>query len=278
MNAVISVVGAMAACLAVPSDAAKFERDGWAMQPAAGCVPRIEQVDARPTYDAQARAELARDPLMRLKPDYHDMPAHLRFDLGACYGEPGMFDASLRVLPVDAYRRIQDDGRAPGTHLSTMFGELRSWIAAGPDAIADWPMVPYLDMSPQFTVQRRALHFRGGQGIRVVTQFVPDVGFATSRLVSYVFQGLTDDGRTFVLMTVPLTLTGAADADAVEHLGFTFEQIEKREGARRYEKAVGALIAKHGVKPSLAELDALIESLAGDSQRHGLRVAAPPSR
>lgn len=278
MNAVIGVVAAVATCLAVPANAATVERDGGSMQSAAGCVPRIEQVDAHPTYDAQARAERARDPLMLLRPDYHDMPAHRRFDLGACYGEPGLFDASLRVLPVDAYLRIQDDGLEPGTHLATMFGQLRAWIAAGPDAIADWPMVPYLDMSPQFTVQRRALHFRGGQGIRVVTQFVPDVGFATSRLVSYVFQGFTDDGRTFVLMTVPLTLTGAADADAVDHLGFTLEQIEAREGARRYEKAVDALIVKHGTKPSIAELDGLIERLAWDPQNDAPRVAAPPSR
>lgn len=257
----------VAALLAVPTGAAKLERDGWSLQPPRNCAPRIEHVDAHPTYDAQARADFARDPMLSLKPDYYDMPAHLRFDLGTCYGEPGMFDAALRVFPVADYRRIVDDGRKPGTHMDQQFDALRRWIDGKPDAVANWPMIPFLDMSPQFTVQRRALRFRGGHGIRVVTQFVPDVGFANSRIVSYVFQGLSDDGRTFVLLTVPLTLTGAAADGADTHLGFTYEQIEKPEGARRYEKAIAALVAKNGTTPTLAELDALIESVVAPAQQ-----------
>jgi hypothetical protein len=261
MNAWMRTMVAISMTFAAPLDAAKPGHDDWSLRPTSSCTPRIERVDAHPTYDAAARADFARDPLLSLKPDYYDMPAHRRFDLSACYGPPGMFDAGLRVFAVADYLHIFDDGRTPGTYQQKQFDALRGWLAGKPDAVANWPMIPFLDMSPQFTVQRRALRFAGGKGIRVVTQFVPDVGFASSRIVSYVFQGLSDDGRTFVLMTVPLTLTDAATDGAEEHLGFTYEQIERPEGARRYEQAIDALIVKNGTTPTLAELDRLVESL-----------------
>lgn len=265
MSATLALA-AVAASLATPLAAAKPGREGWTLQPAKGCAPRVEHVAAHPTYDAEARAAFARDPMLSLKPGFHDMPAHLRFDLAPCYDPTGMTAPALRVLPVAEYERILDNGSTPSKYMTQQFDALRRWIDGPPDAMANWPMIPFLDMSPQFTLQRRALRFRGGRGIRVVTQFVPDVGFATSRLVSYVFQGLTDDGRTFVLMTVPLTLAGAAADDAREHLGFTLDAIEKPDGARDYEKAVAALFVKNGTTPPIAELDALIESLARDAK------------
>ncbi|HSX58876.1 MAG TPA: hypothetical protein VLF18_01635 [Tahibacter sp.] len=258
------------ALLAEPLAAATIGRDGWSLRPPRGCTPHVERIDAQPTYDAQARAALARDPMRVLKPHYYDMPAHLRFDLRACYGGPDLLDASLRVFPVADYLRIFDDGRKPGGHVAKEFDALRRWLAGPPGAVAHWPMIPFLDMSPQFTVERRALRFQGGRGIRVVTQFVPDVGFATSRRVSYVFQGLSDDGRSYVLLTVPLTIVDGAADDAQEHLGFSYEQIERPDGAQRYERAVAKLVAKHGTTPALAELDAVVEGLAHDAvQRVG---------
>ncbi|MBL8297162.1 MAG: hypothetical protein JNN30_02335 [Rhodanobacteraceae bacterium] len=270
MSALMRLAAAFAAVLAGPLTAGPIELDGWTLQPVASCTARAGRVAAHPTYDAAARADLARDPMLSLKPDYYDMPAHLHFDLSACYGPSGLFDAGLRVLPVSDYLHILDDGRTPGTHMAKQFDTLRHWLSGKPDAVAVWPLVPFLDMSPQFTVQRRALRFHGGRGIRVVTQFVPDAGFATSGLVSYVFQGLSDDGRSFVLLTVPLTIDGAAADGAREHLGFTLEQLDRNAAAaQRYERAVDALLARSGTKPALTELDALVESLSNKTGQPG---------
>lgn len=252
---------------------------GWSLQPPPHCAVRAAHVAANPLYDAQSRAELAREPTAILKPDYANMPAHLRFDLSACYGTEGLFDASLRVLPVAGYRHILDDGRKPAATMDTQFAALNTWLEKGPDAVADWPMIPFLDMSPQFTVQRRALRFDGGRGIRVVTQFVPDVGFATSRSISYVFQGLDDEGRQFVLLTVPLIVDGAAAADVREHLGFNLDQLERDPDAgRRYERAVDDLVARNGTRPSLAELDALVEHLQRGVTKGKTRDASGKSK
>lgn len=255
------------------SGAATLAGDGWSLQPPPGCTASVETVAANPLYSEQARRDLARDPLLSLKPDFSNMPRHLRFDLSACYRLRGMFGASLRVLPVAEYAHIYDKNAA-GTDSdwgSGVLAELKTWLSGNPAAVARWPMVPYLDMSPQFTVERRALQFPGGHGIRVVTQFVPDVGFAESGIVSYVFQGLSDDGRDFVLLTVPLALEGAAADRAEQHLGFSLDAIERdEEQRRRYEAAIAALVARHGTRPALAELDAIVESLR--------RTDAPASR
>lgn len=254
------------------SGAATLARDGWSLQPPPGCTASAETVAANPLYSEQARRDLARDPLLSLKPDFNNMPRHLRFDLSACYRLRGMFDASLRVLPVAEYAHIYDKDAA-GTDSdwsSDVLAELKTWLSGNP--AARWPMVPYLDMSPQFTVERRALQFPGGHGIRVVTQFVPDVGFAESGIVSYVFQGLSDDGRDFVLLTVPLALKGAAADRAEQHLGFSLDAIERdEEQRRRYEAAIAALVARQGTQPALAELDAIVESL----RRTDVQASAP---
>jgi hypothetical protein len=277
VNRFVRIAAAATALCAGQLPAAKLERDGWSLQPPPDCTVRAGHVAARPLYDAQARADLARDPMRILKPDYDNMPAHLRFDLDACYDPAGRSGASLRVLPVAEYRHILDDGRKSEGWVGKQFDALTRWLDGAPDAVADWPMVPFLDMSPQFTAQRRALRFRGGRGIRVVTQFVPDVGFATSGIVRYVFQGLSDDGRDFVLLTVPLTIDGAAADDAPEHLGFTLDQLEgDADAARRYEQAVAALIAKQGTRPALAELDALVESLVRESAQTTHLPTRPP--
>lgn len=261
-----SVFAALATLL---SGAAPVQHDGWSMMPPAGCDVRGEMVAANPLYDEQARRDLARDRQLLLKPGYYTMPRHVRFDLRACYPQADMSDASLRVLPVEDYTHIYDSGTAltRDTAAGGEFAALKTWLSGPPDAVANWPMIPFLDMSPQFTVARRALRFNGGRGIRVVTQFVPDVGFAQSGLVSYVFQGLSDDGRDFILLSVPLAIDGAASADAQQHLGFDLALLDTDLAARqRYEAAVQALVARHGTRPALAELDAIVESLRRDTR------------
>ena len=145
-----------------------------------------------------------------------------------------------------------------------------------PDAVRDWPFLPFLDMSPQYTVQRRALAFAGGRGIRVLTQFVPDVGFAQSGQLSYVFQGLTTDGQYYVLLTMPLALSGLAGRDDDTHLGFTLTQLDTDRAAdARYEAAIDALLRKRGkeLQPDLAGLDALVRSLRWEA-----KAAAPAAQ
>lgn len=249
-----------------PSVAARIGMDGWSLQLPAGCKAQWQRIPALPLYDAQARKDLAADPLMSLKPDFSNMPDHLKVDLSGCYpGEDG-FGAALRVLPVESYLHIydksdEDKESAPQDALA----RLQQWLAGDLQSMPDWPFLPFVDLHAQHSTQRKTVHFgQGGRGIRVVAQFVPDDGFAWVDRFTYIFQGLSDDNAYFVLLTVPLSIDGLAANGAKEHLGFTETDVfENRDAYLRYEKAVAELFdsgAAH-ILPAPVELDELILSL-----------------
>lgn len=251
--------------LAGTAGAGTLGRDGWSLHLPRGSQASFTTVDANPLYNEQERQEFATSGT-HLKPNFYNLPAHLRVDLA-----PGQesrdtfFAAALYLIPVQPYLSVLSPVENPqDTWTSQEHRALQHWLAGPPGAVRQWPFLPFLDMSPQFTVQRRALEFGGGRGIRVLTQFVPDVGFAQSGQLSYVFQGLTTDGQYYVLLTMPLSLSGLAGRDDDTHLGFTLTQLDTdRAASARYEAAIDALLRKRGkeLQPDLAGLDALVRSL-----------------
>lgn len=268
-TAILAALAAAAVLALLPVDpamAARIARDGWSLELPAGCKTQWQRAQATPLYDAQARKDLAADPLMSLKPDFSNMPEHLWVDLSTCYPGQAGFGAALRILPVEPYLHIYDNSdddkeSAPQQELA----RLQQWLAGGAQSMQDWPFLPYVDMHARHSTQQQTLHFgQGGHGIRVLAQFVPDDGFAWADRFDYIFQGLSDDGVYFVLLTVPLRIDGLANDDAKEHLGFSDSEVfENRDSYRRYEKAVARLFdtgAVH-VRPAPAALDELILSL-----------------
>lgn len=262
----LAAAAALALLPAAPGLAARISMDGWSLQLPAGCKAQWQRLPATPLYDAQARKDLAADPMMSLKPDFTNMPEHLEVDLSRCYSGEGGFGAALRILPVEPYLHIYDKSdddkeSAPQEELA----RLQQWLAGGPQSMPDWPFLPYVDMHAQHSTQRKALPFGpDGRGIRVVAQFVPDDGFAWANKFTYIFQGLSNDGSYFVLLTVPVDIDGLAADDAKEHLGFTDTEVfENHDAYRRYEKAVVKLFdsGTARVLPAPAELDELILSL-----------------
>jgi hypothetical protein len=264
------LTGLAAAALALlsagPAAAARIAMDGWSLQLPAGCKAQWQRIPATPLYDTQARKDLAADPLLSLKPDFSNMPEHLSIDLSTCYPGEGAFGTALRVLPVEPYLHIydkSDDDNEPAQQEE--LARLQQWIAGDPQAMPDWPFLPFVDMHAQHSTQRKTLHFGpGGRGIRLLAQFIPDDGFAWADKFTYIFQGLSDDGTCFVLLTVPVGIDGLATDDAKKHLGFGDNDVfENRDSYRRYEKAVADLFDSGAarVRPIPAELDELILSL-----------------
>ncbi|MCQ4167635.1 hypothetical protein [Tahibacter harae] len=259
------------------ASAATLSRDGWSLQLPRGSQAGFTAVDANPLYNEQERQEFAVSGT-HLKPNFYNLPAHLRVDLAPGQEDrDAFFAAALYLIPVQPYLSILSPvENQQDTWTRTEYRALQRWLDGPPDAVRDWPFLPFLDMSPQYTVQRRALAFAGGRGIRVLTQFVPDVGFAQSGQLSYVFQGLTTDGQYYVLLTMPLALSGLAGRDDDTHLGFTLTQLDTDRAAdARYEAAIDALLRKRGkeLQPDLARLDALVRSLRWEA-----KAAAPAAQ
>lgn len=245
--------------------AARVSMDGWSVQLPPGCQAQWQRVAANPLYDAQARKDFAADPMLSLKPDFTNMPAHLSLDLSRCFPGGNGFGSALRVIPLQPYLDIYDsrDGEASKWTRETL-AQLQQWIAKGAESMQDWPFLPAVDAHAQHSTARRSLRFDHGKGIRVVAQIVVENGPAYRDQFDYLFQGLSDDGKTYVLLTVPLQIDGLATDKDSEHLGFKVERIYADNSTfERYSEAVSALFRSGAARPQPApeRLDELLTSL-----------------
>jgi len=109
----------------------------------------------------------------------------------------------------------------------------------------------------------RYLEFQGGRGVRFLTVYQADPLPIADRDVVYVFQGLTDDGRYWVTLNLPVTaralptadaaLAGLADYDRflAGHESYLADVVRKLSAA-----------SPDSFAPRLERVDGMLESLA----------------
>ncbi len=108
---------------------------------------------------------------------------------------PNFDHAQLRVFPVAAYRNIYPEA-------GPALVDLKRILEAG-KAGADIPFLPFVDAFPAFTEHVALLTFQNGRGVAFLTQWMIEPDMIGTRL-AYVFQGLSADGKTYVLGLFPV--------------------------------------------------------------------------
>lgn len=191
-------------------------------------------------------------------------PAHVaiqfRGNSASAHGNPRACDfpafdrAQFRVLSVDAWQRAAPKSRAT-------FAALRGVLEAGTLAPgADVPFAPFVDAFPALTEHVAFVPFGKGRGVAFLTQWMiePD---SIGPALAYVFQGLSTDGKTYVLGVFPVRLRDplppfkAPPAEA-------YEQSLARY--RVYAAAVAQTIRKtpeQAFAPALSQVVALLHTL-----------------
>jgi hypothetical protein len=198
--------------------------------------------------------------------DLDALPAHLRvtFD-GITMTET--FDPKqkhLLVIPMDDYRVIFRNVQATIFNSATL--ALQNVLASQPPALAEaLLLLPTSDQSQAFHTAPRYIPFNGGVGVRYLTQLTQEITAATSLNLTYVYQGLSNDGRYLIAGYFPISTTvlpaSAADLTKAER-----DAIKKDYKA--YIAGVVAALdaAPQSFTPSLAALDATMGSfLIGDA-------------
>ena len=66
------------------------------------------------------------------------------------------------------------------------------------------PFLPNLGAGQQFYSNAIPISFQNGKGIRYLTQYVQNTAPVTNGGLFYTFQGLTDDGMTYISLTLPV--------------------------------------------------------------------------
>jgi len=199
-------------------------------------------------------------------PPFNGTPAHLHFTFDEFplppWPGPDTSRPQLLVYPVQNYLDIyqyQFDNE-----IAARIDSLQTLILTPTTVITDeLPVLPPLGAVQVIHAQRQPLAFDGGQGVRFITHYAQDVSPLTNQTIFYTFQGLTDDGKYYLALYYPVSASVLPDTYEDVSLPADYEEFANNFDSYLQE-TTQALddSAPSQFTPSLADLDALVKSLA----------------
>jgi len=213
-------------------------------------------------------------PIEPNQPVFDVWPQHTKITLQGYPLQGTDYQPQIMVYPVDEYLKMSLD---PETNLyasKSMIDGLKLILDTGdfpaPDAHQGiFPFLPGISARQVFHAQTTILSFKNGNGIRYLTQFTQaSMPLINNKGLVYTFQGITLDGKYYVSVIMPINLpylaadygpNGESASQTLEayplYLVSTIDQLNQPEGE-----------GINPFSPSLAALDALVQSLLINSQ------------
>lgn len=193
-------------------------------------------------------------------------PEHLLFEF---YGYNDQV-AKSKAMEIQVFPAQEYAGMNAGARQS--LPKLESFLAAPDTSLAadQLPAVPYYNAAQIFAARVKPIQFASGSGVRMMTQYGQAVGPVANSATLYHFQGLTSDGKYYIVAILPLGASFLIDGSdplavpppgGVQFPGYTTLNPSDYES---YFQAVTSALnsaAPGTFSPSLETLDALIESI-----------------
>lgn len=189
-------------------------------------------------------------------------PAYIKFELDGYPLHDTFHAARILIYPAAEYG-------APGQNGSGSIAELQAILngSAQPSA-GNLPGIPFFNAGQLFAAQIKMPYFQGGSGVRFLTEYGQYYATANNTDLFYQFQGLTDDGKWYILAILPIShplLAANEDPAAfVPQGGLPFPGWENENAIAAYYDNVILLLnsaTPESFTPSLSALDALIQSI-----------------
>lgn len=220
-------------------------------------------------YEAQAMAAVVQ-PVpydTTVPPSGQGEPKHFRWTFGEEI-EPAV--SYVSVYPVASYQAIWEEEGDPA--VSATLAQLATLLSDQPaNPAPPLPVLPQGSATNDFAAQVAYLDLPGGgSGMRFIGRFVQDVSPIENFQLRYIFQGLTEDGQTLVVASIPVTAT-ALPAEPQSMNGD-----EYNEFAANYESYLTETtatlngLAATDFTPNLAVLDALLQSVTPEASTNPL--------
>lgn len=123
--------------------------------------------------------------------------------------------------------------------------------------------LPFLPLSKAVQVmhaQVKTLDFKNGKGVRYLTQYANGLAPINNQDLFYTFQGLTDNGNTYVAAVMPIYLNGLPSyATDTSNLPLEFTSDYKTYVANTVNQLNLQAASDYG--PDLGKLDAMVQSI-----------------
>ena len=185
-------------------------------------------------------------------------PEHLMFTLTGYQVQDQALEPRLFVYPVDEYVELNPSA-------ADQIQKLKAVLVGGAltkESLPSW----MVNAGQIFTAKPQVIPFQSGRGVRFLTQYAQYPAPANNRELVYHFQGLTDDGKYYVVAVLPVTSSILAEDDKPDS-PVPSEGVQLPAGGipdQAYDDSVTkALDAMYedSFNPSLFQLDALIQSI-----------------
>lgn len=161
---------------------------------------------------------------------------------------PRMFDKNLEMKKgiVDEFRNLSRVLAQP----SLRFG-------------GDIPFIPFRNGSQEFQAKVKLAKFANGKGIFFVTHWSTEVALVSNDHLYYVFEGLTDDGKHYVVAEMPVNAVFLPQVYQDE-----FEGFKERDLYDFYRKDT---VAERKYRDYIASITNRLNALPGDEYQPALR-------
>jgi hypothetical protein len=132
------------------------------------------------------------------------------------------------------------------------------------------PRAPFFNAAQVIATQEKVIPFNGGSGVRVVTQYAQDVSPINNGGLFYHFEGLTSDGRYYIVAILPLHLpflpadNNLASSVPPGGIAFPANNASGPDFENYFKQITDQINAAPSDQfdPSLNTLDALIQSIS----------------
>lgn len=151
------------------------------------------------------------------KPDYVE-PQHrlFTFDLSTPYN-----DMSIAVYPIDDFPRMYAINKSSAEASKKYNDYLRRVLKDNNFRVENQiPFLPFRDAGQTFQVKVKHFNFQNGRGILFLTFWETQLELPTNRQLRYVFEGLSNDGKYYVLGEMPISVAFLPEDSSDEYEGY----------------------------------------------------------
>jgi hypothetical protein len=186
-------------------------------------------------------------------------PEHLQFTLTGYQVEDGRVKPQIFVYPADELAKVNPTAADQIQRIKN--------LTVGSTLTRDaMPVVPFFNAAQQMASHMQLIDFKNGHGVRFLTQYAQYPAPINNHDLFYHFQGLTSDGKYYVVAVLPVTSSILAENEKPESpvpAGGVPLPAGGGPDQAYYDAVTKALDAMYedSFNPSLFQLDGLIQSI-----------------
>lgn len=188
-------------------------------------------------------------------------PAHLEFTLTGYRLQDKFHEPQIYIIPADEYASSNEGAAKSIADLKQ--GSNIQWTS---DTL---PRISFFNAAQVFAAQIQPIQFQSGSGVRFLTEYAQNFTSINNQYLFYQFQGLTNDGKDYLVAILPITAPMLAPDEKpdspVPPEGIPFPGYETpTSDFNAYLNAVTDKLnatSADSFQPSINQLDALIQSI-----------------